>query len=269
MIPITEGLSLGPLHFLWSGLLVTLGIAAGFLLAAHEAKHRNYEPEIVYDLFLPLIFWGTIGARVWHILTPPLSSVEIGLTTQYYFSHPLDALALWIGGFGLPGALIGGCFVLFFFARKNELPFWELADLFAPGLALAQAVGRLGNYFSQELYGLPTTLPWKIFIEPAHRLIGYETVEHYHPLFGYEVILSIANMVLLLWLSRRFLGTLKAGDLFLAYLGFYSFVRFSLEFLRLDVALVNGINVNQAFYAVVFVCAAVGLYLKHRVAQEL
>ena len=269
MIPITEGFSLGPLHFLWNGLLITLGIAAGFLFAVYQARRQGYDTEIVYDLFLPLIFWGTIGARVWHILTPPLSSVEIGLTTQYYFSHPLDALALWIGGFGLPGVLISGFFVLFFFARKNELPFWELADLFAPALALAQAVGRLGNYFSQELYGLPTTLPWKIFIEPAHRLIGYETVEHYHPLFGYEVILSILNMVLLLWLSRRFLGTFKAGDLILTYLGFYSFVRFSLEFLRLDVALVNGINVNQIFFAIVFVSAAVGLYLKRRLLQKL
>lgn len=269
MIPITEGFSLGPFHFLWNGLLITLGIAAGFLLAAREAKYRSYDTEIVYELFLPLIFLGTLGARLWHILTPPLSSVELGLTTQYYFSHPLDALALWNGGFGIPGALIGGLAALLFFARKNRLPFWDLADLFAPALALAQAIGRIGNYFNQQLYGLPTTLPWKIFIEPAHRLIGYETVEYYHPLFAYEVILNIVNLALLLWLSRRFINTLKAGDLFLTYLGFYSFIRFFLEFLRLDAALVSGININQVFFAIAFVCTAVGLYLKHRSAQEL
>ncbi len=249
--------------------MIALGILAGFLLAAREAKHRGYDTEIVYDLFLPLIFWGTLGARLWHILTPPLSSVELGLTTQYYFSHPLDALAFWIGGYGLPGALIGGFFALFIFARKKIISVWELADLFAPGLALTQAIGRLGNYYSQEIYGLPTNLPWKIFIEPAHRLIGFEVVENYHPLFGYEVILSILNMVLLLWLSRRLLGTLKAGDLFLAYLGFYSFVRFSLEFLRLDVSLVQGININQVFFAFLFVCAAMGVYLKRRFSQKL
>jgi phosphatidylglycerol:prolipoprotein diacylglycerol transferase len=269
LIPITEGFSLGPLHVLWSGLLVTLGIAAGFLLAAREARKRGVDTEIIHDLFLPLIFWGMLGARLWHILTPPLSSVELGLTTRYYFSHPLDALALWTGGFGIPGAWIGGFFVLLFFARKNEIPFWNLADLFAPGLALAQAVGRIGNYFSQQLYGLPTNLPWKIFIEPIHRLIGYETVEYYHPLFGYEVILNIANLALLLWLSRRFLNTLKAGDLFLTYLVFYSFVRFFLEFLRLDAALINGININQVFFAIVFICAAVGLYVKRQFARKL
>jgi phosphatidylglycerol---prolipoprotein diacylglyceryl transferase len=268
LIPITEGFSLGPFHFLWSGLLVTLGIAAGFLLAAYEAKYRNYDTEVVYELFLPMIFLGTLGARLWHILTPPLSSVELGLTTQYYFSHPLDALALWNGGLGIPGALLGGLVAVIFFARKNRLPFWELSDLFAPGLALAQVIGRIGDYFSQQLYGLPTDLPWKIFIEPAHRLIGNEMAQYYHPLFAYEVILNIVNLAILLWLSRR-LSVLKAGDLFLAYLGFYSFVRFFLEFLRLDIALVGGININQVFFAIAFVCVAIGLYLKRQSAQEL
>ena len=265
----TEGISLGPLTLHWSGLLVVLGIAAGLYLAVREAKYRNIDTEIVYEFLLPLIFWGALGARLWHIFTPPLSSVELGLTTQYYFSHPVDALALWIGGFGIPGALLGGLLALLLFVRKNGLPFWHVVDLFAPGLALAQAIGRIGNYFSQELYGLPTNLPWRIFIDPAHRLIGYEAVEYYHPLFAYEVILSIVSMILLLWLSRRFFDALKAGDLFLVYLGFYSLSRLFLEFLRLDIALVGGMNINQVFFAVAFVCAAVGLYLKHRLSKDL
>ena len=264
-----EGFSLGPLLFRWGGLLIMLGIAAGLLLAVREAKKRKDDAEIIFDLFLPLIIWGTIGARLWHILTPPLSSVQLGLTTQYYLSHPIDMLALWIGGYGIPGALIGGVVALYFFARTNEYSFWELADLLAPSLALAQAIGRLGNYFNQELYGLPTNLPWKIFIEPAYRLMGFETVETYHPLFAYEAVLNFVNLLLLLWLARRFADTLKTGDLFFAYLGTYSFVRLLLEFLRLDVALVNGININQAFFAVIFVCAGFGLALKHQSAQNL
>ncbi len=264
-----EGFSLGPLLFRWGGLLIILGIAAGLLLAARESKHRNYDVGIISDLFLPLIIWGTIGARLWHILTPPLSSVQLGLTTQYYLSHPIDMLALWIGGYGIPGALIGGIIALFFFARANEYSFWGLADLLAPSLALAQAIGRLGNYFNQELYGLPTNLPWKIFIEPAYRLVGFETVETYHPLFAYEAILNFAIMIFLLWLARRFADTLKTGDLFLAYLGAYSVVRLLLEFLRLDVSLINGINVNQVFFAFVFICAGFYLYWRHRPAQKL
>lgn len=265
----SEGFQIGPLLMRWNGFLVVLGIAAGTLLTAYQTKRRGLDIEIIYYLFLPLMIWGTIGARLWHIFTPPLSSVELGLTTQYYFSHPVDALALWIGGFGIPGALLGGLLALLLFVRKNGLPFWHVVDLFAPGLALAQAIGRIGNYFSQELYGLPTNLPWRIFIDPAHRLIGYEAVEYYHPLFAYEVILSIVSMILLLWLSRRFFDALKTGDLFLVYLGLYSLSRLFLEFLRLDIALVAGMNINQVFFAVAFVCAAVGLYLKHRLSKDL
>jgi phosphatidylglycerol:prolipoprotein diacylglycerol transferase len=264
-----EGLSLGFLLIRWNGVLIALGIASGALLAAREAKQRNYDPEIIYYLFLPLTIWGMLGARLWHILTPPLSSLELGLTTQYYFWHPADSAALWIGGFGIPGAWIGGLLALLYFARKNDFSFWELTDILAPGLALAQAIGRVGNYFNQELYGLPTNLPWKIFIDPGYRLSGFETVNFYHPLFAYESLLSFANMFFLLWLTRRFVGILKAGDLFLAYLGVYSFIRFLLEFLRLDVSLVNGFNVNQVFFALVFICAGIGLYLHHRPAQKL
>ncbi|MBK7456681.1 MAG: prolipoprotein diacylglyceryl transferase [Anaerolineales bacterium] len=264
-----EGYFLGPLLFRWGGLLIIFGVAAGLLLAAHEAKKNNYDVGIISDLFLPLIIWGTIGARLWHILTPPLSSAQLGLTTQYYLSHPVDILSLWIGGFGIAGAWIGGIVALYFFARANENNFWELADLLAPGLALAQAIGRMGNYFNQELYGLPANLPWKIFIEPAYRLVGFETVETYHPLFAYEVMLNFATMVFLLWFARRFVNNLKAGDLFLAYIGLYSFFRLFLEFLRLDVAFINGININQVFFSLTLFCAGIGSFLRHRIPQKL
>jgi phosphatidylglycerol:prolipoprotein diacylglycerol transferase len=265
----TEGLSLGPLLIRWNGLLIALGIAMGALLAAYEAKRRDYDPETIYDLFLPLVIWGMLGARLWHILTPPLSSLQLGLTTRYYLSTPMDAVAFWIGGFGIPGAWIGGSLALLYFARKNDFPFLELADVLAPGLALAQAIGRLGNYFNQELYGFPTSLPWKIFIDPGYRLSGFESVNFYHPLFAYESLLNFANMTFLLWIAHRFKGIIKTGDLFLAYLGFYSLVRFLLEFLRLDVSLVNGFNINQVFFAIVFICAGIGMVLRHHPVQKL
>lgn len=264
-----EGLSLGPLLFRWNGLLIALGIAAGALLSAREAKRQNYDPEIIYYLFLPLTIWGILGARLWHILSPPLSSIELGLTTRYYFSHLIDIAAIWVGGFGIPGAWIGGSLALYYFARKHEFPFLELADIVAPGLALAQAIGRLGNYFNQELYGLPTNLPWKIFIDHAHRLSGFEKINFYHPLFAYEAMWSFANVIFLLWLTRRFDGILRIGDIFLAYLGFYSLGRFLLEFLRVDISVVSGFNINQVFFAIVFICVGIGMYLRHRPIQKL
>lgn len=264
-----EGFLIGPWLMRWHAFLLVLGLMAGALLAACETKRRGHDSEVIYYLFLPLMVWGTVGARLWHILTPPLSSVQLGLTTMYYLSHPLDALAFWVGGFGIPGAIVGGSLALSVFARRQGLLFWDLADQLAPGLALAQTIGRLGNYFNQELYGLPSRLPWAIFIQPANRLIGYKSIEFYHPLFAYEMILNLANMVLLLWLARQFAGRLKPGDLFLAYLAVYSVIRISLEFLRLDTALVSGININQLFFAFLFVCAGIGLYLRHQTARKL
>ena len=264
-----EGFLIGPWLMRWNGFLLVFGIAAGALLAAYQTKRRGHDPEIIYYLFLPLLIWGTIGARLWHIFTPPLSSVQLGLTTKYYLTHVLDVLSVWTGGFGIPGALIAGILVLYFFSRTNEIPFGLLADLLAPGLALAQAIGRIGNYFNQELYGLPTAMPWGIFIDPASRLRGYEDMHFYHPLFAYESALSFANLFLLLWLARKFSDRLKAGDLFLVYLAVYSLARFSLEFLRLDVALVSGWNINQLFFALLFLCAGGGLFWRHRFAQVL
>jgi phosphatidylglycerol:prolipoprotein diacylglycerol transferase len=257
-----DGISLGLLTLRWNGLLIALGIALGALLSAIRARQRDADPEIIFDLFLPLAAWGTLGARLWYIFTPSFSALELGLTTRYYFSNPIEIAAFWTGGYGIAGAWLGGILALWYFCRKNECPFGELADILAPGLALAQAIGRLGNYFNQELYGLPTTFPLKIFIGPNHRLSGFETVNFFQPLFAYESILNFVNLILLLWLSRRFADKLRHGDLFLVYLGFYSLVRVLLEFLRLDRSLVAGVNINQAFFAFVFLAVAASMLLR-------
>ena len=250
----TDGLNLGFLLIRWNGLLIALGIAVGALVAAIEAKRSFQDAELIYYLFVPVTVWSWIGARLWHVFTPPLSSVQLGLTTSHYLSHPLDILSVWTGGFGIPGAILGGAFALWLASRKYELPFWEVADVLALGMLLAQAIGRIGNYFNQELYGLPTNLPWSIFIQPDHRLLSYEQVEFYHPLFAYEAIFVFLGFVLLFWLSRsKFADTFFAGDIYLGSLAFYSLVRFLLENLRLDVALVNGVNANQLFFAILFI----------------
>jgi phosphatidylglycerol:prolipoprotein diacylglycerol transferase len=129
---------------------------------------------------------------------------------------------------------------------------------------LGQAIGRWGNFFNQELYGAPTNLPWKIFIDPDHRLAGYADVEYYHPLFLYEAIWNLGNVFLLLWISRRYADRLKNGDIFLLYLVIYPIGRFLLDFLRLDASIVAGININQTIMAVVAVCASAALFLRHR-----
>ena len=246
------------------GIVLMLGAVAGAWLATREAKRRGHAPEIVWDLLTYLLIGGIIGARIWHILTPPPSS---GVTAAWYLSHPLDALAVWKGGLGIPGAVIGGGIVLYFYSRRNQLSFAEWADIASPSLALGQAIGRWGNYFNQELYGAPTNLPWKISIDPAHRLPDYLEVQYYHPLFLYESLWNLANMFLLIWISRRFADRLKSGDIFLIYLIVYPVGRFFLDFLRLDASMVGGININQTIMGVVAICATAGLLWRHRASS--
>mgnify|MGYP002412755321 FL=1 len=131
-------------------------------------------------------------------------------------------------------------------------------------MALAQAIGRWGNFVNQELYGAPTNLPWAIYIDPAHRLPGFENQAYYHPTFLYESLWNLANMGLLLWLGRKYSDRLRPGDIFLTYLIVYPIGRFFLEFLRLDSSQVAGINANQTLMAVIAVLASIALYLRHR-----
>jgi phosphatidylglycerol:prolipoprotein diacylglycerol transferase len=259
------GFSIGILCVRYYGIILMLGALAGGYLATFEVKRRGHDPEMVWDLLVYLIIGGVLGARLWHILTPPPSSIAQGFTTQFYLTHPLDALAIWKGGLGIPGTIIGGLIALYLYARQhNEIRFLEWADIAAPGLALGQAIGRWGNFFNQEIYGAPTSVPWKIYIDPAHRLSGFEYAEFYHPLFAYESILNLANTLLLLWFTRRFEDRRKAGDVFNVYLIFYPLVRFCLDFLRLDASEVLSLNINQTVMAVVCVAAVVVLFWRHR-----
>jgi phosphatidylglycerol---prolipoprotein diacylglyceryl transferase len=247
------------------GIILMLGAVAGGWLASIEVRRRGQDPEIVWDLLVYLIIGGVIGARLWHILTPAPSSIAQGFTTYYYFTHPLDAIDIRKGGLGIPGTIMGGLIALYIFTRNyKKITFVEWTDIAAPALALGQAIGRFGNFFNQELYGAPTNLPWKIYIDPAHRLAGFENEAYYHPLFAYESLLDFANMLFLLWLTRQYSGKLKKGDVFNVYLIAYPVIRFFLDFLRLDASRILSININQTLSAVVAVVAAGALIWRHR-----
>ena len=255
-------------HIYFYGILITLGVVAATLLAQAEAKRRGQNPEILWDMLFWVVLAGIVGARIWHVLTPPPSMVAQGITTQYYLTHPLDMIDIRKGGLGIPGAVGGGILAMWVYTRRKKLSLITWLDITAPGLALAQAIGRWGNFFNQELYGAPTDLPWKINIDPLHRLSGFENFAYYHPLFLYESLWNLANMAILLWLSRRFSDRLKAGDIFLGYLVIYPLGRFLLDFLRLDASRVAGINANQTLSAIVAVIAAGVLIWRHRPSRS-
>lgn len=259
----SQGFYVGPVFIYYYGIILMLGAVAASYLAEREARRRGQNGELVWDALIWVLIAGIVGARLWHIFTPPPSMVEQGITTKFYLTHPLDALWIRRGGLGIPGAVIGGVVALYWFCRRRKLNFAEWADIAAPALALGQAIGRWGNFTNQELYGAPTSLPWGITIQYAP---GYPPETRFHPLFLYESLWNLANMFLLLWLARRFSDRLKVGDLFLVYLIIYPLGRFLLEFMRLDSALVGGININQTIMVVVALQAAGVLYWRHRKA---
>jgi phosphatidylglycerol:prolipoprotein diacylglycerol transferase len=256
----------GDFTIYYYGIILMVATMIGGWLATREVERRGHNPEIVWDLLIWLVIGAIIGARIWHVFTPSPSLIAEGITTQWYFEHPLDMLNLRRGGLGVPGGVIGGAIALFFFVRQNRkgLKFAEWVDIIAPSLALGQAIGRWGNFFNQELYGAPTDLPWKIYIEPARRLAGFTDKEYYHPLFLYEAIWSLGNMFLLIWITRRFKDLLKPGDVFLVYLITYPVGRFLLDFLRLDASQLVGVNANQTFMAIVAIVSAAALIWRHR-----
>ena len=262
------GFSIGPLFVHYYGVIIMLGVLAAAWLATREAKRRSVDPELIWDMLPWLLIAGIIGARIWHILTPPASMVAVGITTQYYLTHPLDAIAIWNGGLGIPGAVMGGVIALIIYARNKKTSFWLFADIIAPGLALAQAIGRWGNFVNQELYGAPTNLPWAIFIEPAYRLPEYKDVAYYHPMFLYESLWNLLLMAFLLVIGRKFAAKLKTGDIFLMYLVGYPLARFMLEFIRLDPSNVGGINANQTLMAVIALSSAAVLIYKHFIMRS-
>src|SRR3990172_1587227 len=258
------GIHLGPLYLRFYGVILMLGVVAGAYLAERLAKQRKMDTNFLWDSLFWVVIAGVVGARLWHILTPPPSMTAVGITTAYYLSHPLDAIAVWRGGLGIPGAVIGGAIAMYVMARRRGENFLAWVDVCAPAIALGQAIGRWGNFVNQELYGAPSSLPWAINIAPENRLPEFAQFSTYHPIFLYESLWSLASVFFLIWVGRVYRKRLKSGDIFLIYLIAYPTIRFLLEFLRLDASQVGGLNANQTLMGIVLVVALGALIYRHR-----
>lgn len=262
------GISIGSFTITYYGIIIVFGAILGSLLASRQAKKHGQDSEIILDLLPWLLIAGIIGARLWHVFTPSASNIAAGVTTENYLKNPMEILALRKGGLGIPGGIIGGAIAMIIYCKVKKLNFWQLADFIAPGLLIAQSIGRWGNFVNQEVYGRPTNLPWGILIDPQHRMRGFEAVEKYHPLFLYESLLSLIGAGLLVLIGDKFKDKLYKGDLFLGYLIWYPITRFLLEFLRLDPSPVNGININQTVMLIVAIIAGLALFLRHTVFSK-
>jgi len=260
-----DGFTIGPLKIYFYGIIVMVGVLAAVWVAVKESKRRGLDSEYIWDMVPWLLILGIVGARLWHVFTP---SQSMGVGPEYYFSHPLEILNTRNGGLGIPGAVLGGIIALLIYTKRKGLKFLTWADIIIPGVALAQAIGRWGNFFNQELYGPPTNLPWGISIDLAHRLPGFESYATFHPMFLYESIWNLFNFFLLLTLAQTKEDKLVPGDLLFIYLIVYPIGRFALEFLRLDASYVGSVNINQIIMACVAVFGTWMLIYNHLRASK-
>ena len=256
---------IGPIAVHWYGILIVGGILAAAYLSRFMARLWDQDPDFVWDMLVWCVLFGVVGARLYHVLTPTPS---MGVDQWYYFRNPLKILATWEGGLGIYGAVAGGALGLYIATRRAKKDIVRWLDITTPGLILAQAIGRWGNFVNQELYGKPTDLPWGIFIDPAHRVPGYEMFERFHPTFFYESMWSLATCVVLVYLTWRYRDRLASGIISALYFISYSVIRFVLEFIRLDSPSVGSLAIAQIVGLVIIVAAAGFIVWRVRTYQK-
>lgn len=228
----------GPFRIHFYALFILAGIIIAIVMGGARLKKRGGSFGAVVDIALWAVPFGIVGGRIFHVLTH----------WNDYFFEGADITAIfriWEGGLAIYGALILGAVGAWIGARYAGIRFWSFADAIAPGVLLAQAIGRWGNYFNQELFGAPTDLPWGIEIsQPNPALpVGLPAETTYHPTFIYESLWSLAGVVILLLLDRKF--ELRWGKLFGLYLAYYSLGRVWVENLRIDPSdIILGLRTN-------------------------
>jgi phosphatidylglycerol:prolipoprotein diacylglycerol transferase len=234
------------------GILIAGGVLAAIGITYIEAKRRGENTGHIVNLALLVIPLGAIGARLYHVIDQ----------RDYYMRNP----GLIIGGRGLGifGAVAGGALGLIIYTRWKKLSTLRWLDIVAPGLILAQAIGRWGNFFNQELYGYPTDLPWGIYIAPANRLPGYESYSHFHPLFLYESLWDILGFIVLMLLGRKLRDRLRDGDIFCLYIIHYGIGRFFLEELKINVWSLGGIPTARWITGASVITAVIVLLMRKK-----
>ncbi|MBN1562610.1 MAG: prolipoprotein diacylglyceryl transferase [Anaerolineae bacterium] len=264
-----RGLDMGPLTFHWYGLIIVTGVLLAAALVAWLAKRdKDKDPDHVWDALIWIVVLAVIGARVWHVLFPSVSSVEAGRTAAWYLTHPFDLhdgiFVVWSGGLSIFGAVIGGALGIILYARRHKLDMLSWLDMAAISVPLGQAVGRWGNYVNEELYGKPTDLPWGITVN--HPPAKYANATHFHPLFLYESLWNLLACAVLVTIWLRYRDRFKKGDFVLLYMIAYGIIRFLLEFLRIEITTSGGVNVSQAVSAAAVIVGLILLMMRHRAA---
>ena len=253
---------IGPIPVRAYALCILTGVFVAVWWSDRRYRARGGRPEVVLDVAIVAVPAGIVGARLYHVLSSP----------DDYFGPNGDLSRIpqtWLGGLGIWGGIAGGVLAGVLLLRHRGLRIAPLADAVAPALLVAQAIGRLGNWFNQELYGAPTTLPWGLQIDDAHLPAGsaYPPGTLFHPTFLYEALWNLVGAALLVWIGRRMRARsgVTGGRLMWAYLMIFTAGRVWIEMLRIDEAeTVLGLRLNVWTSIVIFLVGAIGLALVSR-----
>jgi phosphatidylglycerol:prolipoprotein diacylglycerol transferase len=237
--------TLGALTIRWYGIILTLSLVVAWQVARRVAV-RTGAISLHVDGQMPWIVVGSlVGARLGEVLF---------FEPSYYWANPGQIVAIWNGGLSILGGLVGGLLAVIWYCRHHHLNTWSYLDIAAVALPLGQAIGRWGNWFNQELYGRPTSLPWGITIDPSHRLSGYEQFNSFQPLFLYESLLNFVLFLILWQVSKR---APKFGQLVWLYLIGYGLIRFGMEFGRIDPVVMLGLFRLSQIIAILMIMVGV------------
>lgn len=261
---------LGPLQVHWYGIAIAAAALVGALIATRVARWLGEDPEHVWSMLLIVMLFAIVGARLYHVIH----------MWDHYAANPIEIPQIWNGGIGIPGGIAGGALGVFVYTRSRGLNTARWMDIGAPALLVGQAIGRLGNFVNQELFGPPTSLcgtefppclPWGIQIDAAHRAgtpwdAGTFPVETttFVPLFAYEAVLNLIGAGLLLFVMRRFGPRLFAGDAVLMYLIWYGSVRTVLETYRVNNWTILGVPTAMWLGIAAVVLSLAWLIIRHR-----
>lgn len=234
-----------------------------------NAPWRIWNPEHVWNGLIWILLFAVIGARLYHVLTPSPSMAAYGIESAWdYFRNPAQLINIRNGGLGIYGGLLGGFLGLLIYTKRVRVPMLAWADLAVVGLALGQVFGRWGNFFNQELYGLPSNLPWAITIDSRNRLAAYSEFSRFHPAFLYESLWSLLTFIVLYWLVKRHADKLLTGEVMALYLIFYAIGRTLLELVRLDSRMINlgiiQLNLAIATFVSILIAICMGVWIIFR-----
>jgi prolipoprotein diacylglyceryl transferase len=255
--PSNGAIDIGPLQIHMYGLTLLAAIGVAIWITGHRFVNRGGNWDLIFRCAVWGVGAGIIGARLYHLAT---SWNEV--PDQWW-----GPFAIWKGGLGIWGGVAAGCLVGGFVAKRAGADVWLLADCLAPGLLVAQAVGRIGNWWNQELYGKPTDLPWGLEIDPIHRPLGSLDQATYHPTFLYELLWNLLAAAFLVYVVERRFHPRPPG-LFALYIALYSFGRFWVELVRIDPANhILGLRVNTWVSGIVCIAALVWFWLSQRTRE--